>query len=227
MDINRRVAFYFRQSTLNVEAKTRHILMQCSMGRRGREKGQKRFVYSWAASWHIVEHIKNRFCTVNWTQIYLILRVKIFCFCLERGFCWRLFLRLLSCAFLILFYTRDHPSSSHKLFTVLSSSVRNKMPKKRKLFLLNYMEPVRMWSWCTFFDKLTAGSRRWGRLFGCWNKKKLIVLFFDRKRFCTASHFFLLLQWRLILRWEALCMKIGSRSTMGKCSRCIFLLNRD
>lgn len=81
MDINRRgsrSARFFRRSTLNVK-KRRSSTSWCNgtifngTTKRQTEKGQKRFVYSWAASWHIVEHIKNRFCTVNWTQIYLIL----------------------------------------------------------------------------------------------------------------------------------------------------------
>lgn len=52
------------------EEKEKHILMQFSMDTR--QKGQKRFVYSWVpVAWLIVEHIKNQFCPVNWTQIYL------------------------------------------------------------------------------------------------------------------------------------------------------------
>lgn len=127
-----------------------HILMQFSMG--SRQKGQKTIYFQLTASWLIVEHIKNRFCTVNWTQIYLILNesqnIFVPCTRLEWIFCCRLAFVSLSNshAFAIAFHTQliHHHSTS---FSFSSGSF--KIQNRRKF-----------WGWwCN--DKLTAGFCPW------------------------------------------------------------------
>jgi hypothetical protein len=151
-----------------------HILMQFAMAWAS-EKGKKRFAFGSTAAQLIVEHIKNRLCTVNWSHIYLILNesqnilgsfVTLASHLVPFVWWQRPLVLLIAIIFIrslshfgmhvwSQFTHRAHPSSSRKLFSFFAPN---------EIFFVFLRQIIRslpeLRGWWTLFDGLRSLAAR-------------------------------------------------------------------